>query len=120
MHAVLTYVLVGLSVVLLAGAGWYAARDRLFDDRLLAVAALVELSLLVQLVLGLAGLGRIGDPAERATFAAYVVSLPVIPVGTAFVAIKEKSRWSMGAVAVGAFAVFVMVVRLQQIWDGYA
>ncbi len=119
MHAALTYVLCGLSAGLLAMAGWYAARDRLFDDRLLAVAAVVEVGLLVQLVTGLIGLGRIADTAQRATFVAYLLTLPVIPVGTAFLAIKEKTRWSMGTVAVGAFGVLVMVVRLRQIWGGH-
>ena len=120
MHAALTYILCGLSAVLLAMAGWYAARDRLFDDRLLAVAGVVEIALLVQLVTGLIGLGRVAGTAERATFVAYLLTLPVIPVMTAFFAIKEKTRWSMGAVAVGAFGVVVMVVRLQQIWGGHA
>ncbi|MGL4175329.1 MAG: hypothetical protein ACRCSN_04555 [Dermatophilaceae bacterium] len=112
----LTLVVVGLSVVLLVVASGYAVRDRLVDDWLLGVAALVELAVVAQLVRGLVGLGEIGDGTERATFLAYLVSLPFVPVGTAFLAIKEKSRWSMGAVAAGAFAVAVMTVRLQQIW----
>ncbi len=116
MIAALTYVVVGLSVVLCVGAIWYAARDRLIDDRVLAVVVLLEVGLLVLLVGGLVGMGHIADSAERATFVAYLVSLPVIPVGTAFLAIKEKSRWAMGSIAVGAFAVGVMSARLLQIW----
>lgn len=113
----LTYAVVGLSVLLLALAGAYAVKDRLIDDWVLGIAALLELALIVQLVTGLAGLNHIEDSTETATFAAYLVSLPVIPVGTAFLAIKEKSRWAMGALAVGAFAVAVMAARLQQIWN---
>ena len=120
MLAPLTVVLCGLSVVLLGMAGWYAARNRLFDDPLLVVAALIEVGLVVQLVRGLVGMGHIANTAERATFVAYLVALLVVPPGTVFVAIKEKTRWSMGATAVGAFAVFVMVVRLQQIWSTHA
>ncbi len=116
----LTYVLGGLSVLLVGVAGWYAARDRLFDDWLLGAALLIEVGLLVQLVRGLLVMGEIGDSGERATFAAYLLTLPVVPVGTAFLAIKEKTRWSMGAVAIGAFGIFVMVARLQQIWELYA
>ena len=119
MIAPLTYVVVGLACVLFAGATYYAVRDRLIDDRLLAVAGLVEIGLLVLLVLGLAGLGRIEDSTEKATFAAYLISLPLIPVGTSLLTIKEKSRWAMGSLAVGAFAVAVMAVRLQQIWNQY-
>nr|WP_229661950.1 hypothetical protein [Phycicoccus endophyticus] len=118
--AALTYVVVAVSVTLCLAAVWYAVRDRLIDDRLLAVAALLELGVVVLLVAGLLGLGRIGDATERATFVAYLVSLPVIPVGTALLAIKEKSRWAMGSMAVGAFAVGVMTARLLQIWMAYA
>ena len=115
----LTIAVIGLSVLLLVVAVGYAARDRLIDDWLLAVAGLLELSLLVTLVVGLSDLGHIGDSTERATFIAYLVSLPVIPVGTAFLAIKEKSRWAMGSIAVGAFAVAVMTARLLQIWTSH-
>ncbi len=113
----LTYAVVGLSVLLLVVSSVYAAKDRLIDDWILGIAALIELALLVQLVAGLLGLDHIEDSTETATFAAYLVSLPVIPVGTAFLAIKEKSRWAMGSLAVGAFAVAVMTARLQQIWN---
>ena len=116
----LTYVLCGLSVLLLAAAGWYAARDRLLDDWLLGAVLLLEVGLLVQLVRGLVVMGEIGDAGERATFAAYLLTLPVVPLGTAFLALKEKTRWAMGAVAVGAFGIFVMVARLQQIWGLHA
>lgn len=116
MTAALTVAVVALAVVLLAASMWYAARDRLIDDRLIVLAVLVEVGLLAQLVRGLFGVGDLGDSTERATFVAYLVSLPLIPVGTTFLAIKEKSRWAMGSIAVGAFAVAVMAVRLQQIW----
>jgi hypothetical protein len=116
----LTYVVVGLACVLLVASAYYAVTDRLVDDRLLAVVGLVELGVLVMLVLGLVGLGHVTDSTEKATFVAYLVSLPVIPVGTAFLTIKEKSPWAMGSMAVGAFAVAVMAVRLQQIWNTYA
>ncbi|PKW25699.1 hypothetical protein [Phycicoccus duodecadis] len=115
----LTYAVVGLSGILCVLAVVYAARDRLIDDLLLAITGLVELGLVVLLVGGLVGLDHITDGAERATFVAYLVSLPVILVGTAFLAIKEKSRWAMGSIAVGAFAVAVMSARLLQIWNFY-
>ncbi len=120
MREPLTYVVVGLAFLLFAGSGYYALRDRLIDDKLLAVAGLVEVGLLVMLVLGLIGLGAIADPTEKATFVAYLISLPVIPIGTSLLTIKEKSRWAMGSMAVGAFAVAVMALRLQQIWNTYA
>jgi hypothetical protein len=106
------------SAVLAVAAGLYAWRDRLIDDRLLLVAAVLEVALLVQAVVGVANLGDItGDGAEKATFAAYALTLPLIPPAVAFLAIKEKTRWAMGVIAAGAFAVAIMTGRLQQIWD---
>ena len=115
----LTYVVVALATVLFVGSVYYAITDRLMDDRLLAVAGLLEVGLLVLLVLGLVDLDHITDTTEKATFAAYLVSLPVIPIGTSLLTIKEKSRWAMGSMAIGAFAVAVMAFRLQQIWNTY-
>ena len=120
MIAPLTYVVVALACLLLVGSAYYAWRDRLIDDLLLGLAGLVEIGLLVLLVLGLSGLDHIDDATEKATFAAYLISLPLIPIGTALLAIKEKSRWAMGSMAIGAFGVAVMAVRLQQIWNMYA
>jgi hypothetical protein len=116
----LTYAVVGLAAVLCVVAVVHAIRDRLIDDTLIVLTGLLEVALLVQLVIGLSGLGTLSDSAEQATFIAYLVTLPVIPVGTAFLAIKEKSRWAMGSIGVGAFAVGVMAARLLQIWHTYA
>lgn len=114
----LTVVVLVASVLLLVVAAWYAARQRLVDDRLLLVAAVVELGLVVQLVVALVHLGSVpGDSAEQATFAAYAITLPFVPPAAVFLALKEKTRWAMGVVAVGAFAVAVMTARLQQIWN---
>lgn len=109
-----------VALALTAVAGWYAARSRLLDDRLLLVAALLEVGLLVQLVVAMVHLGRVpGDTAERATFAAYAITLPFVPPAATFLALKEKTRWSMGVVAVGGFAAAVMTARLQQIWSAH-
>lgn len=113
----LTIAVASGSLALLVQAGWYAWRDRLIDNPMMALAALVLLGTLIQLGLALARMGAIGDATDRATFVAYALSLPFIPVGTAYLAIKDKSRWAMSGVAVGAFAVLVMSARLQQIWD---
>ena len=111
-----TYAVIALSVVLFVVTVVYAVRDRLIDNLVVGIAAALELGLLVQLVAGLLGLGQIEDSTETATYAAYLVSLPVIPIGTVLLTIKEKSRWAMGSLAVGAFAVAVMTARCLQIW----
>jgi hypothetical protein len=106
------------ALVMMAVAVWYAARSRLVDDRLLLVAGVLEVGLLVQLVVALAHLGGVpGGAGEKATFTAYAVTLPFVLPAAVFLALKEKTRWAMGVVAVGAFAVAVMTARLQQIWN---
>ena len=96
----------------------FAVLDRLINDAVLGLVALLEVGLLVQVVVGLARLGHL--TAERATFAAYLLTLPFVPPFTAWLAIKEKSRWAMVTIAVGAAAVAVMTVRLEQIWTAHA
>ena len=120
MIAWLTWSVIGIGTLLMAMAGVYAVRQRLFDDPLLAVVALLELATVVQATRGLMTMGQVGDPDERVTYAAYLVSLPFVPIGIGFLALKDKTRWSMGALAVAGFAVAVMSLRCQQIWTMYA
>lgn len=113
----LTVAVCAASVVLMVLAGIFAFRDRLINDLVLGIAALVFLGTAVQVVVGLVQMSAIEDGSELATFVSYLVTLPAIPLVTTFLAIKDKSRWAMGSVAVGAFAVLVMTIRLQQIWN---
>lgn len=109
-------ILVGCAVLLLLAAH-HAVRDRLIDDPIIVLSALIEVALLVQLVVGLGGAGRIADGAERATYIAYLFTVLVVPPVVVFVAVKEKSRWAMGVVLGGAVVVAILVARLQQIWQ---
>lgn len=113
----LTVAVCAASLVLMLLAGLYAFRDRLINDLLLGIAALVFLGTVVQLIVGLVKMSAIDGESELATFIAYQLSLPFIPLMTTFLAIKEKTKWAMGSIAVGAFAVLVMTARLQQIWN---
>ena len=116
----LTILVCAASLILMVLAAGYAYRDRLINDLLLGVAVLVLLGTLVQAGVGLARMSAIDDESELATFVAYALTLPFVPLITTFLAIKDKSRWAMGSIAVGAFAVLVMTIRLQQIWNVYA
>ena len=117
MLAPLTVSLLVASGVLGLLAGHHLVRRRRVDDPLVLVGAAIELGLVVQLVYGLTQAGAIGDGSERATFIAYLFTVLVILPVTIYIAIKEKTRWAMGVIAAGAFAVAVMTGRLQQIWD---
>lgn len=105
-----------LSTLLCVGAA--LVRQPPNDITILAVAA-VELFLLVY-----AGAGIIrqisGEPVagEAWEFWGYLLTALLIPVGAFWWAILERSRWSnlvLGAVGV---TIFVMLVRMEQIWDG--
>lgn len=116
----LTVVVIGCAVVLGLAAAGYALTSRIVDDRLLLVLAVLELALVGQTVVGLVeGVGRTTD-FERPVFFAYLLTVPfVAPVAT-FLALKEKTRWSMGVVVGAAAVVGVLVGRLVQIWNAGA
>lgn len=114
----LTQVLVAAAALLMLMALAYTLFDRLIDNWLLGLVTLVEIGVLVQLVAGLVGIGSLDG--HRATYAAYLLTLPFVLAITTWGAIKDKTRWAMASVAVGAFAVVVMTLRLQQIWDIHA
>lgn len=112
----LTVVVVVAAAALGLVALGYAWRSRVVDDRLLLVAAVLEVTTLVQLVVGLVqAVGRTTD-FERAVFFAYLVTVPFVTPVTTLLALKEKTRSSMAVVAGGAAVVGVLVARLAQIW----
>lgn len=116
MLAPLTIGIYSISAVLASLALHRLLKRRLIDDAVIIAAAVLELALLVQLLVGLLQSGAIGDGSERATFIAYLFTALVIAPVAVFLAIKEKTQWAMGVVIGGAFVVAVLVARLQQIW----
>ncbi|CAM4078753.1 hypothetical protein [Janibacter anophelis] len=95
----------------------YTAIDRLVDDGLLLVAAVVEISLVVLAVVTAIVHRQVSGTGEGATMLAYALTLPIIPPIVLFIALKEKTRWAMGVVIAGAFTVGVMTYRILQIWQ---
>jgi hypothetical protein len=111
-------VVCGLSMVLCAGAA--ALRQPPNDITILSVAA-VELFLLVYAVA--AGVRQAGgEPVlgEAWEFWGYLLTALVVPIGAFWWAILERSRWSNLVLAAVGPTVFVMLVRMEQIWDGVA
>lgn len=113
-----------LTIVLLAGcaalgllAAHHLLRRRLVDDPLILVGAGLEVALLVQLVVGLAKSGAIGNGAERATFIAYLFTVLLVVPASIVIAVKEKTQWAMAVVLGGALVVAILVARLQQVWS---
>lgn len=56
-----------------------------------------------------------GEPWE---FWGYLLTALLIPVLAFIWAVTDKSRWSNTVLAVSGVIVFVMLFRMEQIWDG--
>ncbi len=111
-----TFVMIAVGVLGLMSLG-YLAINRLVDDALLLVTALVELGLIVLAVVTAVVHRQVIGTGEGATMLAYALTLPILPPIVVFIALKEKTRWAMGVVIAGAFTVGVMTYRILQIWQ---
>ena len=87
------------------------------NDVTLGALVLVELLLVAQLVIALVAPG-VGNHATGsvAEFYVYLVTALLIPPLAVFWGLVERTRWSTVVLGVGAFAIAVMVFRMQQIW----
>jgi hypothetical protein len=90
------------------------------DITILSTAA-VELFLLAYAV-GAVIRQSTGDPVlgEAWEFWGYLLTALLVPVGAFWWAILEKTRWSNFVLAAASLTVFVMLYRMEQIWDGVA
>ncbi len=112
------YVLIALSIVVMAWAGWLAVRNRPLDNALFYVAAALEIMLLAVAMGGFVALAVTDRPVDGVTFGGYLLTIVVImPIGIAWGA-SDKSRWGTGVIVIAAFIVIVLTWRLVQIWQG--
>lgn len=112
----LTWTLAGLALLLAAVATVYVVRDRLTDRLLLGLAAVLEVGLLVQLVVGIASLGSTGGDVSVLTFVGYLVGLLAVPPASAFWALGEPSRAGTAVWIVAGLVVPFLLLRLDTIW----
>ena len=101
-------------------AAYYALRQRVVDDWLILVLAVLEVALLVQVVVGIVQGATTTRDYEKPVFFAYLLTVPVVAPVAAFLALKEKSRSSMVVVVGSALVVGILVGRLNQIWSTHA
>jgi hypothetical protein len=102
----------GLVCVVLGLAG------RKPNDITLGALVLVELLLVAQLVIALIAPG-LGNHASGSVpeFYVYLISALLIPPLAIFWGLIERTRWSTVVLGVAAFAIAVMVFRMEQIWS---
>ena len=111
-----TVVIVAVGVLGLQGL-LYLVLDRLVDDAMLLVTAIVEIALILLAVVTAVVHRQVTGTGQGPTMLAYALTLPILPPIVVFIALKEKTRWTMGVVIAGAFTVGVMAYRIIQIWD---
>lgn len=110
-----------VQIVFAAAAGLFCLiaglAGRRPSDYTVGALALVEVLLIIQVVAAiiapLAGNPPSGDPLE---FWVYLVSAVLLPVGGVVWALLDRSRWSTVILGVIAFAVAIMLWRMEVIW----
>ena len=102
----------GLICVVLGLAG------RKPNDITLGALVLVELLLIAQLVVAIVSPGLGNHPSGSVPeFYVYLISALLIPPLAIFWGLIERTRWSTVVLGVAAFAIAVMVFRMEQIWS---
>lgn len=82
----------------------------------LIFAAIVELVTLVQSLVALTQIALGFRPVELATTVGYLIALVVLIPVAWFWANNERTRWSGVVLAVAAFSVMAMTLRLDALW----
>lgn len=117
---ILPFTLVQLVIACIAGLLGVALglAGRKPNDLTVLALGLVELLLVAQIVTAIAapfaGNPPSGNPLE---FWLYLVSAAIIPPLAIVWALVERTRWSNVVLGAAAFAVAVMLWRMEQIWS---
>jgi len=110
-----------VQIVVAVAAGLFAVivglMGRRPSDYTVGALAVVELLLIVQVIVAiiapLAGNPPTGDLLE---FWVYLISAVLLPLGGVTWALLERSRWSTVILGLLAFAVAIMLWRMEVIW----
>lgn len=116
MSVTLSYVVLGLSLLVAVYAVVLLLRDRLVDNPLFYAAAVLTLLLVVQLVAGCVALARTGREVEGVTFVGYLLTAVLAPPVSVVWGVADKSRWGTGVVALGMVTVAALQLRLLALW----
>jgi hypothetical protein len=117
-HALAVTLIVGALV--LAGLGLVmTALDRRVGAVLLVAAAAGEAGLLVQVVWAVVRIAGGHRPVGGLPiFIGYLIgSLAILPVAAAW-GLGERSRWGPAVVTAGFLVMAVLIVRMEQVWNG--
>jgi hypothetical protein len=85
----------------------------------LGALTIVQFGLVVQLIFSIIVVaGGARAKTDTVEFFAYLLVALIVPLGAAFWALIERTRWSTFVLGVGALTVSVMLARMHQIWVG--
>jgi hypothetical protein len=85
----------------------------------LGALAFVQLGLVVQLISSIIlVVGGARAKTDTVEFFAYLLVALIVPLGAAFWALIERTRWSTFVLGIGALTVAIMLARMHQIWFG--
>jgi len=102
--------------LILVGFGMAKRKPSLIS---LGALAAVQLGLLVQLIFSIViVVGGARAKTDTVEFFAYLLVALIVPLGAAFWALIERTRWSTFVLGVGSLTVAIMLVRMHQIWFG--
>ena len=84
-----------------------------------ALIALVEALLLIQLVVSIAlVIGGEAAATDTVEFFGYLIVALLVPLAGFVWAILDRTRWSTVVLSASALVVWVMLIRMQQLWTG--
>lgn len=117
---IVSALVVAVWAALLVIAGRPVVIDKWHGLALFGGAAVLELGLVTQAVVGFVNLFGTDRQVDGLTFGGYLVGVLLILPLAGFWSLAERTRWGPAVMVVGCLAVTVLIVRLGQIWDGHA
>ncbi|WP_299034572.1 hypothetical protein [uncultured Pseudokineococcus sp.] len=118
MIAPLAVVLGAMSVALAVWSIVGALRAARPSGGQLLLAAALELAILVQAVIAVVLVATGTRPVSVVTFVGYLLTIVVLLPAGVFWGLADRSRWGNGVLAITAATTAVLVLRLEQIWNG--
>lgn len=117
---VVTYGAIAIAVACALWAFVMAIANRQPRELMVIAAGVVEAAVVIVALVGIVMMIGPGpdQTIQTGTFIGYMVVTPMImPVGLVW-ALAEKSRWGTVVLGISALVIPVMVIRLDQVWNG--
>ncbi len=114
-----TSVIVALATGAAVFAFWHVIRGYQFSNPLFYAVAVVEGALVVGLIVAITNSNRgLGDAEPVLYWSYFATTLIIAPLAVMW-GVGDKSRWGTGVVAIAMVTIAVLVIRLEQIWQGH-